>query len=128
MNNYSQFSRRASWAILIATLLLAFLVFFAIGFASAALALAQHLLTPDHRPFRFDRAFWLVAAVVLPALVLCRFYFVVARKAPSARYTAIGWSASAVYHAALTCLLVFHMPGSVQVSGSPLYLPLSLIS
>lgn len=128
MTSYFQFSKRASWTLLIVTLLLAGFIFFTIGFVSGILALVQRLMVPDEHPWRFDRALWIAVAVMLPALGLARFYFVRATRMPSSRYSTLGWMVSSVYHAALTCLLTFWMPGTVEVSGIPIRWPLSFFS
>ncbi len=127
MDTYSQISRQVSWTLFVVTLLLAFLVFFAVGFVSVFVGFIQHLMVPE-KPWRFARALWFGASVMVPALFLARFYFVVAARAYSSRYAIIGWTASACYYAALTWLFVFYMPGTVQTSGSALQLPLSFIS
>jgi hypothetical protein len=127
MTTYSQISKQASWTLLVVTLLLAFLVSFAVGFVSVFIGFIQHLMVPE-KPWRFARALWFGASVMLPALFLARFYFVVAARVYSPRYAIIGWTASACYHAALTWLFIFYMPGTVQTSGSAIQLPLSSIS
>jgi hypothetical protein len=127
MSTYFQVSKLASWALLVTTLLLAFLVFFAVGFVSVFVGYIQHVMVPE-KPWRFARALWFGASVVLPALFLARFYFVVAARVYSPRYARIGWTASACYHAASTWLFIFYMPGTFQTSGSSLQLPWSFLS
>ena len=127
MTSYSQTSRQAAWVLLFATLILAFLVCFAVGFVSVFVGFIKHLIEPEY-PWRFARALWFAISVLLPALFLARFYFVVAARTHSPRYATIGWAASACYHAALTWLFTFYMPGTLQTSGSALRLPLSFIS
>jgi uncharacterized BrkB/YihY/UPF0761 family membrane protein len=128
MTSYSQTSKRVAWALLVATLFLAFLVCFAVGFVSVFVGFIKHLIEPEY-PWRFAGALWFASAVLLPALLLARFYFVVAaNRLHSPRYATIGWAASACYHAALTWLFIFYMPGTLQTSGSGLRLPLSFIS
>lgn len=127
MTSYSEISKRASWTLLVVTLLLALLVFVAVGFVSVFVGLIQHLMVPE-KPWRFARALWFGSAVLVPALFLARFYFVVAARRHSTRHAMIGWTASAFYHAALTWLFIFYMPGTVQTSASMFQLPLSFVS
>jgi hypothetical protein len=127
MPPYSQTARQTSWALLFVTLLLAGFVFLAIGFVSVVVGFIQHLMVPE-KPWQFARAMWFAVGVLLPALWLARFYFVVAARAPSPRYAKVGWGISTVYHAGLTALFLFAMPGTIQATGSTPHLPLSLLS
>lgn len=128
MTTYHQISKRASWTLLAVTLSLAFLVFLIVGCVSVFVGLIQHFMVPE-KPWHLGRPLYLGAAVMVPALFLARFYFVVATRRYSPRYAIIGWIASACYHAALSWLFVFYMPGTVQTSGAlQLQLPLSFIS
>jgi uncharacterized BrkB/YihY/UPF0761 family membrane protein len=129
MATYSQTSKQASRALFIATLLLALFVFFALGFVSVLVGLIQHLMVPE-KPWHFGRALGLSTVILLPALFLARFYFVIAARVYTSRHAMIGWTLSAFYHAALTLLFIFYMPGTVQTLGGPLQLqlPLTFIS
>jgi len=125
---YFQISKQASWALLIVTMVLACSILFAMVFVSGLSVFLQQLMNLDEHPWRIDIALSLATAVMLPALLLARFYFVVAARLPSPLYSVIGWIFSATYHAALTCLFVFFMPGTIGTSMSPIRVPMSLFS
>jgi Na+/phosphate symporter len=117
-----------SWVLLIITLLQSLAVCLAIGFITLSLALMQQMAAPGQHSMRFGRALALAAAVIVPAIWLVRFYFVMATQTRSVLYAKVGWIISSVYHAQLACLLLFFMPGTVQSSGSSIKVPLSFFS
>lgn len=121
--NYSQLSKRASWTLLVVTLLLAGLVFFAIGFFAVVIGFIQHLMVPE-KPWEFGRSLASGAVILIPALILARFYFVVAARPHSTRYAVVGWSASACYHAIMTWMFVNHLHGSVETTPPGLKIPI----
>jgi len=131
MTAYSHISKGLSVLVLLITLYLAFLFFFIGGFLSVLSAFIQHFMDigpHGHHPWLYRKVIYLTLAVLLPALVLARFYFVVATRTPSVRYAITGWTTSAIYHAGLTCILIFYLPGTVQMNKQPLHLPLALFS
>jgi hypothetical protein len=131
MPTYSQISRPATWTLLAVTLYSAFLVFLPVGFVCIFGGFIPRLMASE-KPWGFARALCFEASVLLPALFLARFYFVVAARAHSARYAKIGWIASASYHAAFSHLKsrsgIFYFDAGVGIFGNSIHLPQSLMS
>jgi hypothetical protein len=129
MSNHFQFCRQASWAMLFVTFFLAFLLCLILGMAAGFLAFLQHLFFPGApAPWHLERIRSLALSILVPVFFLGPFYMVTATRVPKVPYWIIGWIASAAYHGALTWLLMFHLPGTLQTSGGSSQMPLSVLS
>ncbi len=129
MRNYFQFCRQASWAMLFLTFFLAFLLCLILGMAAGFLAFLQHFFFPgESPPWHLERIRSLTLSILLPVFFLGPFYLVTGTRVPHASFWIFGWIASAGYHAALTWLFAFYLPGTVKTSGSSSGIPLSFLS
>lgn len=118
--------RPLAWLSLALTVYVAGMFALAFGMMSVLMTFTRAIM--EDSPVKLARILSIGAATVIPALFLIPFYFAAATRRVRCLHSTLGWVASSIYHGAMTWLLVFHMPASVQPSQMPIPIPVSIFT